>query len=84
MRATLTAYVNVPIRLLLSYPLARSDNTVFMAAIVLVCGLLCSSGHEAAKFYGVFPTSSLSRNPRVLIKGAWVGEQSWKLKAVSG
>ena len=48
--------VDVPIRLLSRYSLAGSDDAILMAVVVLVCDLLCSSGHEAAGDSGSFPS----------------------------
>lgn len=56
------------IRFLLGYSLARSDDAIFMTAVVLVCGgLLRTSWHEAADSVSVVPASAL-----------WIGED-WVL-----
>ena len=47
--------VDVPIRPLSGYSFAGSDDAILMAVVVLVCDLLCSSGHEAAGNSGSFP-----------------------------
>ena len=50
--------VQMAIRLLLSYSLARRDDAVFVSAVVLMCGLLRSSWHEAADSDTLCPAST--------------------------
>lgn len=52
--------VEVTIRLLLGYALARCDDAILMASVVLVCCLLSSSWHEASTTDGFSPAKSRS------------------------
>ena len=61
LRTPLGKRVDMPIRLLLGYSLARSDDAILVAIVMLMCGLLCSSGHEAAGPYGSFAASSFPK-----------------------